>query len=355
MEEFILFYSWQSDNKDSKRIIDSALNKVKEELKEEGIVLRVDQDTRDREGTENIDSSVLDRIQKADLFLGDVSSISILESEDGKKPVKLLSNPNVMYEYGFRKGAVGTRFCFLVAQLKDGQHIQQLPFDINHDTISSFNDKLNPNTLLKIIRKYINSIRLEKHSKREEYGCKIMFDLINESYTVHPEFLKVTHVSYMSGGMEHEDKQKSYRKRIGNICPLPLYLQNTGEKALENCEVFLSIEDAGVTFADSNVKDTSAIGFRARLVTATEITQNSTYKKFDIINPTRAAYIEDVFVKVPYGIKSILIKWHVVSKTFRTEGECTVNVDPEIIPVERVDKHRFGSEIVPYIEDTKLW
>ena len=60
-KEIRLFFSWQSDRMESKKIIQTELQKVTKRLVADGIVLFVDQDTRDRIGTEKIEASVLQK------------------------------------------------------------------------------------------------------------------------------------------------------------------------------------------------------------------------------------------------------------------------------------------------------
>ena len=47
MEQYRLFFSWQSDRKDTKKIIKAALKTAKDKLLIDGIDLFVDEDTRE--------------------------------------------------------------------------------------------------------------------------------------------------------------------------------------------------------------------------------------------------------------------------------------------------------------------
>ena len=56
MEQYRLFFSWQNDRKDTKKVIKAALKKAKTIFFEDGIELFVDEDTRERVGKRNIDA-----------------------------------------------------------------------------------------------------------------------------------------------------------------------------------------------------------------------------------------------------------------------------------------------------------
>ena len=71
MKKYTLFYSWQTDRGDTKRIINNTLKKVHDSLEEEGIDLYIDQDTRDRIGTVNINEKVISKIEARDIFVAD--------------------------------------------------------------------------------------------------------------------------------------------------------------------------------------------------------------------------------------------------------------------------------------------
>lgn len=74
-EQYRLFFSWQNDRKDTKKVINGALRKVAEQLKKEGLELLIDQDTRERVGKRNIDAEVLEKIRKCDIFVADLTPV----------------------------------------------------------------------------------------------------------------------------------------------------------------------------------------------------------------------------------------------------------------------------------------
>ena len=104
MEQYRLFFSWQNDRKDTKAIIISALKKVEERFKAEGVELFLDQDTRKRVGKRNIDAEVLQKIRDCDIFLADLTPVVTYCPPKEKHDLpKHMPNSNVMYEYGYAR------------------------------------------------------------------------------------------------------------------------------------------------------------------------------------------------------------------------------------------------------------
>lgn len=158
-KKYSLFFSWQSDEKKSRRILDSALLVAKEELeKNEGILLEIDHSTLGETGMQYIDQVILRKIDNCDLFLADVTPICnyAQQTGNGQEVIKEVPNSNVLIELGYAMSALGVDYVIPVAH--KGKWIpQNLPFDINHRTLYSF-DSTNCN-LAELILPYINYIR----------------------------------------------------------------------------------------------------------------------------------------------------------------------------------------------------
>lgn len=124
---FRIFYSWQSDVIDIKKFINKSLNKVKREYKNINIV--IDQATRELPGSPDIVYSICSKIEKSDMFIGDVSFV--LSSDKRSSP-----NPNVLYEVGYATAFLGdSRVCIVM----DAKHnIDKCPFDIAQRRITKF-------------------------------------------------------------------------------------------------------------------------------------------------------------------------------------------------------------------------
>ncbi len=128
----IIFYSWQSDidakyNRNFiKECLERAIKLLNEELKIEE-PLRLDHDTKNVQGTPDIVSTILNKIEKSDIFIGDITFIA--KTVDSKK---LVSNPNVMIELGYALNALRDNRIINVMNTAFGKPEGNLPFDLSH-------------------------------------------------------------------------------------------------------------------------------------------------------------------------------------------------------------------------------
>jgi hypothetical protein len=100
-----IFYSWQSDS--SRK---TNLNAIREGLAEackrienshSGLKLVPDEATRDTSGSPNIALKIIEKIEAADIFVADVTTIT---APGGKRPCP---NPNVGFELGYAVASLG--------------------------------------------------------------------------------------------------------------------------------------------------------------------------------------------------------------------------------------------------------
>ena len=125
-----IFYSWQSDIKESRNFISDCLNKLEKKMKD--IVLcEIDRDTQGLAGAPDIGDSIYEKIDSADIFIADVTIIN--HDYAGRKT----PNPNVLIELGYAIKVLGWDRIVLLYD-KDFGEIEELPFDINHRRITSF-------------------------------------------------------------------------------------------------------------------------------------------------------------------------------------------------------------------------
>jgi hypothetical protein len=127
MARFVIFYSWQSDlpNRTNRRLIGDALERVaKALLLDEAIEIEpvIDRDTLNEPGAPDIASAILDKIDKADAVVLDVSIVS--RGNDRPSP-----NPNVLVELGYALRALGHKRVVPVFNLAFGS-LEELPFDL---------------------------------------------------------------------------------------------------------------------------------------------------------------------------------------------------------------------------------
>lgn len=142
-----VFYSWQSDldkktnNYFIKEQIRNAIRKINKNVlydeREENLV-ELDHDTKGISGSPQIDSTIFDKINSSDVFIGDVS---IINSE--YKKLRKTPNPNVLIELGFAAKTLGWGNIILIANLHYSD-LEKLPFDIKGRRITTYD--LAPNS-----------------------------------------------------------------------------------------------------------------------------------------------------------------------------------------------------------------
>jgi hypothetical protein len=129
-----VFYSWQSDAPDkcNRRFIREALEAAVAEIGKDAEVLdapRVESGMEGVPGTQEVAKTMFDKIDRSDLFLGDltlVGSIGPLEEGKANKPTP---NPNVMAELGYAAARMGWERIICVMNEHFGPR-DGLPFDV---------------------------------------------------------------------------------------------------------------------------------------------------------------------------------------------------------------------------------
>jgi len=126
-----IFYSWQSDieNKFNRNFIKDCLERAIKQLNQELEIedaLRLDHDTKGVEGSPDITSTILNKIEKSDIFIGDITFITKSKSK------KYCSNPNVLIELGYALNSLGDERIINVMNSSFGSPDKKLPFDLAH-------------------------------------------------------------------------------------------------------------------------------------------------------------------------------------------------------------------------------
>lgn len=123
-----IFWSWQSDldARVTRNLVRDALTQAIKDLNVEiDERLELTSDTKGVPGTPDIVTTILAKIEKAQVFVGDVTPIAVSNSG------KALANPNVLIELGYAKHAIGLARIILVWNTAfDGAMIDKLPFDM---------------------------------------------------------------------------------------------------------------------------------------------------------------------------------------------------------------------------------
>lgn len=137
--QYKLFFSWQSEDKKSRKALDVALQNAVDALNDKGIRLEIDHSTLGESGMPSIDQTILRKIDACDIFLADVTPVITYQkiSGNGVQVSKEMPNPNVLLELGYAMSALGVGYVIVAAH--QGNWIpENMPFDINHRAIYSF-------------------------------------------------------------------------------------------------------------------------------------------------------------------------------------------------------------------------
>ena len=173
-----VFYSWQSEDNKSRKALELALDSSIDTLKQKGIDLEIDHSTLGESGTPSIDQTILRKIDACDIFLADITPVCKYNQTlgNGVLVTKEVPNPNVLLEMGYAMSALGVGY--VIATAHQGKWIpRDLPFDINHDTITPFSIKGGLPPLIKPKQKIIQRIREERALQKPQYGCNVLFDM----------------------------------------------------------------------------------------------------------------------------------------------------------------------------------
>ena len=130
--QFTIFFSWQSDVKPNKYKIREGIEAACQTIhKESGYSFQYDESTRDESGSPDIPSTVLEKIRNCDVFIADITPITMVGD-------KALPNPNVLTELGYAMRCHGMERIIITTGKGDYKDYQ-LPFDINHFRHGKFN------------------------------------------------------------------------------------------------------------------------------------------------------------------------------------------------------------------------
>lgn len=131
-KEIRVFYSWQSDlpDKTNRNAIRTALRAAAKDLSS---AIIVDEATRDTAGSPNIPTTIIDKIDLADIFVADVTTINGTATAGRKCP-----NPNVVYELGYAVATLGWDRVILLFNTEHGVFPNDLPFDFDRHRASPF-------------------------------------------------------------------------------------------------------------------------------------------------------------------------------------------------------------------------
>ena len=126
-KDFRVFYSWQSDSpkETNQNAIRNALRAAVKKVNQKHPELNVihDEATSRTSGSPNIIAKIIEKIELADVFLADVTTITAPRAK------KHCPNPNVTYELGYAVGQCGWDRIVLLFNSAHGKFPADLPFD----------------------------------------------------------------------------------------------------------------------------------------------------------------------------------------------------------------------------------
>lgn len=136
--EFTIFYAWQSDSpaETNRTAILRALTDAAAAVESaRGTVVIIDQATRNLLGADSVIDSIRAKIEAADMFVGDVTTVT-LPPPEGRK-ARPCPNPNVTFEVGYAAAHLGWKRCTLLINTAHSRH-EELPFDFSPQRVGAF-------------------------------------------------------------------------------------------------------------------------------------------------------------------------------------------------------------------------
>src|SRR5580698_1607260 len=137
-----VFWSWQSDTqgRTGRHLVRDALKAAIEDLKQVPDVvepieretrseLHVDHDRQGISGSPDLARVILEKIEQAAVFIGDVTLTGVAKAGEGAEPKKKAINSNVAIELGYALRALGDRSLLMVMNEYHGTRAE-LPFDL---------------------------------------------------------------------------------------------------------------------------------------------------------------------------------------------------------------------------------
>lgn len=137
---FRVFFSWQSDlpqestTKAIRKSLERAKNNLEKKYKEKHLQLTLDESTRDMPGSPNIPQAIFSKIEKADVFICDLTAINKVQGQEQKAT----PNPNVAIELGYAIAHLGLDRIVALFNGEHGTVPDDLPYDFDRNRVSPF-------------------------------------------------------------------------------------------------------------------------------------------------------------------------------------------------------------------------
>ena len=106
---------------------------------------------------------------------------------------------------------------------------------------------------------------------------------------------------------------------------------NKGSEALDNLKISVMAVDRRVTFDDTNEKYGMLL-IQPKSSDATSASEYGIFQNIATLNPQSTYRFDEVFIHAPHDIGSFYLQWSLSSRTFQTEGNLLVHVEPDYVP-----------------------
>ncbi len=377
-EIYTIFFSWQSDREELKKEIGAALDAAKEKLYAEGFNLEIESDNRNNTTQSgDITEHIRKCIDECDVFLADVTPVQKLN--EGAN-LKLIPNPNVMFELGYASCRMPASQIIRVADFRVIDNICHMPFDVNHTSIIGLEDITDVDKLVKSLKELFAEIDRSAAERTPEYDCLVSFADGSDTAEIHPKYRQIyytaqrpqlsrpasqpttpamaalsgtsTILDYFAKATALPEVVRPCKIEVvkGHInrsfCGLEFELRNCGESTLDDCDVFIWSDTQGVVFADENEKknfETIHVFSKGEL--SSDSDGKTASARVDSLNATLGWNLGRIFIKVPADVETATLRWKVAARQFHKEGSLTLKSIPEFDYDTKEDASRAGETI----------
>lgn len=232
---------------------------------------------------------------------------------------------------------------------------------------------------------------LERHKKvlfayqgliEEDYLATVTFDNNAEEIVIYPKFrfvtftaplpkpakkeanpganVAVSKLSTMASALHEvtitprlnygpETRETNY-----SFAPLKIVITNEGTSPLDNLKLVLYFDCPGVEFTYDNVEEKGGFvpnrALMAGINSNVEFDGQTVLIKGPTLNPKDKLVSDDFFIKVPYDIVGISIRWNLLSRYYNESGKLSLMVTPEFKEISREDTRYAGkTKVEDYI------
>lgn len=352
---FTVFFSWQSDVPENSDFLRSFIkSSIKKFETTQNVNVLYDEASRSVVGSQKVEEVILEKIRACDVFIADITPITKIETEEGeKKRIKLLPNPNVVFELGYAMHCLPMEQVLIV--LPTGISHGQLPFDFNHNRLIEFDEHTNPmdeeieNSLafcMKTRTSLLDVIVANPEDKilRPQYKQTKFIAERLKHYDIGSPFASIKQIQEKMSQVASPFRQVNIakaqviRKEINHsYSPIHLVIQNNNDVAIDNIDFKVICNQKGVSIVENNVKDqfnsVHSLGINSLCVVEET---NTAIQHVDTMNPQTIFMLDPFYLKVPYDSESISLEWHVSSRQGSFCGKIDMLVEAEVKDVDFV-------------------